>query len=293
MNQAANSHSYSAAAIRRFLLGSLQKEERTLVEQRLFEDEEFAARVRIEELALADDYTSGCLSAADRQRFHQRFLVTDDRYRALAVSRLLQTKFSARVAPRATETSKLGSWFDFRQPAWRYAFTVLLLLLVFATVRRVVKEPSLVEQLIPKRILPKSKSISQQPDEAHHPAAIPAPSHVGVEPTPPAHEFTAQTITLAEDSKADHPSIVPAAAVSKPIEIRIVLPKTQTGSLHAELLTIRGESVFATNLLAAGDGAGVTLNIPAGLLKAGDYQIRLTPTGKEANEAVSYYFRVQ
>lgn len=292
MNHPSTSQS-SSDAIRQFLLGNLQDGERALVEQRLFEDEEFEARVRIEELALADDYARQRLSAADNERFRKRFLATDDRYRALAVSRLLQTRLSTAVAPRETEKAKLGSWLDFSQPAWRYAFTVLLLLLVFATVRRVVKEPSLVRQIIPARILPKPKPIAQQPDEANHPAAVPAPSHADAEPTPPSHELRPQEVTFEANNTAAQPSIVPATAVGNGIRMRMVLRDNQTGPFHAELLTSKGESVVKADSLGVSDGASVMLDIPAGLLKPGDYQIRITPTGQEPHEAASYYFRVQ
>lgn len=293
MNYPSASQSSSDAAIREFLLGNLQDGERALVEQRLFEDEEFEARVHIEELALADDYARQRLSAADNERFRTRFLVTDDRYRAFAVSRLLRTRLSTAASPREMEKSKLGSWLDFSQPAWRYAFTVLLLLLVFATVRRVVREPALVRQIIPARILPKPKPIAQQPDEANHPAAVPAPSHADAEPTPPSHELSPQTITFGANNNAEQPSIVSATAVGNGIRMRMVLRENQTGAFDAELLTSKGESVIKADSLRVSDDASIILDIPAGLLKTGDYQIKITPAGQSPNKPVTYYFRVQ
>lgn len=292
MNHSSTSQSSSDAAIRRFLLCDLQVGERTLVEQRLFEDEEFEARVRLEELAMADDYARQRLSAADNERFRARFLVTEDRYRALAVSRALQTKLSAAVPPVKTETSKLRNWFDFSQPVWRYAFGVLLLLLVFATVRRVVNEPSLVRKIIPTRILPKTKPMAQQPDEANHPAAVPAPSHAAAEPTLPPHELIALTLTLDSNSTAEHPSMVPPTAAANIIRMRLMLPKNQTGPFHVELLTTKGEAVLNADSPGAGDGVSLNFDVPAGLLKAGDYQISVTSAGKEPREAEAYYFRV-
>lgn len=287
MNYSSTRQSSSDDAIRRFLLDDLQDGERTRVEQRLFEDEEFEARVRLEELAMADDYARKRLSAADNERFRTRFLVTEDRSRALAVSQALQTKLSA-AAPVKTETFKLRNWFDFRQPVWRYAFAALLLLIVFATVWRKVKEPpQLVKELIPKVLRPKSKPLASQPVEANHPDTTSSPDHAAPEPTPPPHS-SLLLINLDQNNSAAQPAVITAAAAANPLRFQIASGK-QAEAFHVEVLTANGASVFSSEAVKS-NNSELSFELPAGLLKSGEYQTRIS-VGKEP--VTTYYLRVE
>ena len=62
------------------------------------------------------------------------------------------------------------------------------------------------------------------------------------------------------------------------------------------MLTIDGQSVFSVESLKSGgaDGSEVYLDVPAGLLRAGAYEIKLSRVSEESAERVAtYYFRAQ
>ena len=161
-----NSAKYSDETIRSFLLGQLAADNQTFFEQRLFTDDDFESRVRLAELALTDDYARDRLSRQERDRFHKTYLVTTERKQIIGVSQALHDRFRSPNIARISLTQRLRAAFDVSQPAWRYAFAALILLLVFATVWRGIKEPQIVQQIIPKPVTPK-------------PTATPAPTRKG------------------------------------------------------------------------------------------------------------------
>src|SRR3982074_1824294 len=149
-----NSSGFSDETIRRFLLGELSESEQTLFEQHLFADAGLDARVRLAEIDLADDYAFERLSAADRVLFEERFMVTSRRRRELNVSSALRDLFSmsatAAGAEKITVAKRWRHLFGFSRPAWKIAFGVLILLILFGTVLLVVKEPRLTQQITNK-----------------------------------------------------------------------------------------------------------------------------------------------
>src|SRR5258708_28973851 len=107
------------------------------------------ARARLIELDLADDYACGRLTTSDRQLFEQRLLVTADRQRKLRVSELLRDRFSfsgatERAGRPETDrgTKRFWHFSGLDRRAWRIAFCVLILLILFRTGLLVVKGPA-------------------------------------------------------------------------------------------------------------------------------------------------------
>lgn len=281
--------SKSAVVIRDFLLGRLQGAGQTEIEERLFEDEQFEARVKLEEIALADDYARGYLSASDSERFRTRFLVSTERHRAVEVSKALRVRFATVSPARVTSTQKNKGWLGFNQAVWRYAFAALLLMLVLATVWRGVKEPTLVDRIIPKRAQPKPKPSVSQPVEASHPQVESPPAHVETSPPAPPHEVVSHALTLDQSSSAQNPALLAADVAAKTGRFDIVLPSNQAGSFQVEVSTVNGESIFKADSLAA-NGSYLSFDMPGGLLKSGDYRVKVTQAGKEVMTA---YLRVQ
>src|SRR5690242_9236057 len=80
------SHDFSNDVIRHFLLGQLIPAEQRRFEERLLGDDEFAARVRLAEIDLTDDYACRRLKTADRTLFEEYFLVSAERHRIFMVS---------------------------------------------------------------------------------------------------------------------------------------------------------------------------------------------------------------
>jgi hypothetical protein len=282
MIEPSSSKAFSDDAIRRFLLGELTVAEQGAFENRLFTDDELAARVRLGELGLADDYVRQRLMRAESLRVQERFLVTKDRQHLAAVSQALHDRF-------APPTDRIASGiFNFSHPAWRYAFAAVILIIVFATVWLGVKERRLAGPLtIPKRALPKPTA-TQSPVVAHHPAGSLAPTHQEEATPPPEHETT---LSIALDAKntVENPSEVKLLSGTASISAVISLEKNQLGSYRAEVWNSRGESVFSADGLTPSDEGKLVIDIPALDLSPGEYMIRLN--GRKDVPELQYYLR--
>ena len=299
-----NSSEFSDEAVRRFLLGELSAAEQPLFEQRLFTDAGLDARVRLAELDLADDYAYGRLNSAERELLEEKFLVSADRQCKVEVSRVLRDRFaSVAVAEgKATFVEGLRSLFGFTRPAWRIAFGVLILLILFGTVWLVIKEPRIARQ-IANRIIPRRSPPQSAPREAGHPTNTSMPEHQ-ITPSPmPIHDQTAASpvsVSIAlMPAVSPQTSEMPALNLPKGeqdvVRLQLALKPDQTGPYRAELVTIEGSSVFSAEALKPIDSrAEIDFDVPARLLKTGDYQIKLSRVdGGSKGSVASYYFRVQ
>ncbi len=300
-----NSSEFSDEAVRRFLLGRLSASEQPLFEQRLFTDNGLETRVRLAECELADDYAFEHLSTPDRRLFEQKFLVTSNRQQKLQVSEVLRDRFSAKAAgssEKSTVTERLRYLLGLDRPAWRLAFGVLILLVLFATAWLVIKERRIAGQ-IANPIIPRRSPPQSAPLKAGHPTNTSMPEHQ-ITPSPmPIHDQTDATRVVV--SIALMPGLSPQSgkmpALNLPkgeqdvVQLQLVLKPDQTGPYRAELVTSEGSSVFSTEALKPNDwGGGIDFDVPARLLKTGDYQVKLSRVdGGSKGSVVSYYFRVQ
>ncbi len=131
---------FSDEMIRSFLLGELGGEQ-SQFEERLFTDDDLATRVRLAELDLCDDYASSRISGRERQIFRERFLITGDRKQALLVSSALDDRFRT----KSTEHSlieRIRNLINVNQAVWKYAFAVLILIIVLTMALLVTKDHS-------------------------------------------------------------------------------------------------------------------------------------------------------
>jgi anti-sigma factor RsiW len=295
IDKESTSVTFSDATIRRFLLGQLKADEQSLFEGRLFADDDLEARVRLAEFDLADDFVFERLPRPDNERVRQNFLLSADRNQTLAVSQALRHHFASVARSPAAGAQKFKTLFDFNQPAWRYAFAALLLLLVFVTVWLGIKEPRLVERIIPKGAVPKPAA-TQTPQETHHPATSSSPVHVEQTPAMPAHEAIALNVLLDPETTSNEPTIVnPPQNHIGVVRFQLRLEKNQPGPYRAELLGANGDSIFSADSLEPQDGLKLNFDIPARELKTGDHQIKLSRVAANGltESVANYYFRVQ
>jgi hypothetical protein len=300
---------FSDEMIRRFLLGELNVSERPLFEQRFVTDDGLDARVHLIELDLADDYAFERLSSPDRRLFEQRFLLVSNRQYQLRVSKALRdrflpgtvTAFAARPK-RNIVAQRLGYLLGLDRPAWRIAFAVLILVILFGAVWLAIKEPRIARQ-ITNRIIPRRSGPSSAPREAGHAVNTSTPEHLTTPSPLPVHDQTASsmiaaTITL---SSAVSPQANEMPVLNLPkgdqdvVRLQLALKPDQTGPYRAELLTIERSPVLSADSLKPNDPrTGIDFDVPARLLKAGSYQVKLSQINERSRESVaSYYFRVQ
>jgi len=286
---------FSDETIRRFLLGGLDAAEQSDFEEQFLVNDELEVRVRLAEFDLTDDYAFGRLSAADQTQFEQTFPLTTERKQKLNVSTALRDRFARASVSKLPMAERLRVLVDFRKPAWRYAFAVLGLAVLMATVWLVTKEPQIVTRFLPKRVLPKPAATSS-PEKANHPSLSASPTHAQQSPQMPAHEapFASIVVLNAKSTIDKAPAVKLPHGDNEVVRLQLAIEKNQPGSYRAEVLTIAGQSIYSSDSLTSYDDLMVNLDIPARLIKPGDYQVRLTRSTNGSPEKVtSYYFRAQ
>jgi hypothetical protein len=307
-----HSQKFSDDVIRRFFLGRLSPAEQTALEEGLFTDDALEARVRQAEFDLADDYALDRLSAAERKAFAETFLLSGERKRKLKVSSALRERFAsaptvatkAKVA-KASIGERLRLLFDFNQRAWRLAFGVALLAVLAGIVWLLVKEPRIRDGIkagiFNRRAPVPTPSVPRM--AAHSNNTSSAPEH-RVTPLPmPPHEPTASpaivSVDLFSDAARDRDRI-PLVDLPKGehdiMRLLLALKLNQTRSYRADVLTVDDRIIFSSQSLQSTDtDAGkVDFDVPASLLKTGDYRVSLRRADDGSKRAVaSYYFRVR
>ena len=289
-----SSPAFSDSRIRRFLLGRLSSPEQTSLEESLFIDEELAARVRLAELDLTDDYVFARLNAADRERFERKFLVSADRRQALNVSRALRDRIgpASLTGWRAAIGDQVRLLFHPNRPVWRYAFAALILTLLIATVWLVTKEPQIALPVFTRRAPTKAKAPAKS-QEAQHSSGATSMPHQEPSPAHPVHREVGSTIVLRANDGAQ--GIDLSGNDHDTIHVQLLLESNDEGTYQSELRTIDGQSVFSAGALKQSEAdAKIDFDVPARLLKSGDYQINLSRIDNGTRKDVaSYYLRVR
>src|SRR5438105_112577 len=283
---------YSDEMIRSFLLGELGGGEQSQFEECLFTDDDLAARVRLAELELCDDYVSSRISDRVRQIFRERFLITGDRKQALLVSSALGDRFKT----KATEDSvfeRIRNLININQAVWRYAFAALVLIIVLATVLLVTKDRSRIAAWIPKRVAPRPTATAT-PQFSNHSRSPVAPAHNEQSPALPLHESLTPSVVLSSNTPIDSsPVITLAGSELDLIRLQLMLDQPAAEHYDVNVTTLAGESVFSANSLERTEDK-LLLEVPANAMGSRDYKIWLTGIdGETKRDAGIYYFRVK
>lgn len=294
---------YSDDAIRRFLLGRLSSPDQFAFERQLFSEPSLDARVRLAELDLADEYACRRISAAARDLFEEKFLVSAARRRQLEVSVALRHRFASAsvLKTKSTFIAQLRTLFRLRRPSQRLAFGLAILLVLFAATWLVIKEPRIVER-ISNKIYPRRSSPRSAPQEVHHPANTSSPEHQ-ITPAPMGvHNQTfspSVTIALVPGASSDRgniPSLTLPKGEQAIVRLQLALIPNQPGTYRTELLTVDGQTIFSAESIRTPENgsAQIDFDVPARLLTIGNYQIRLVRDNAGMKEDLGrYYFRVQ
>jgi hypothetical protein len=301
-----NSQEFSDDAIRRFLFGRLSAAEQATFEEYLFTGESLEARVRLAEFDLADDYALERLSAADRKAFEKKFLLSAERTRQLKVSTALRDRFAstttvAAPAPKGATASiseRLRFLFGLNQRAWRLAFGVAALAVLVAAAWLVLRESHLRQTINPPPIVKSSPSPSSK-RETQHPPGITSPPEHHTTPSPMPPHGTALPVIVSIDlfpGGDKLPQINLPKGEHDIVRLQLALKPNQTGTFRAQLLTADDQSIFNSQSLQTTetDAGKVDFDVPAALLKIGDYRVSLSRADDGSKRSVaSYYFRVR
>jgi hypothetical protein len=276
---------FSDAAIRRFLLGQLRGNDLSAFERALFCDSSLEQRTRLEEIALADDYATRRLRDKDLNAFIQTFRFTAARRNQIEVSMSLNECFAPRAEAHRAEKS-----LTFKHPVWRWALAAMILIMLFATVWLVMKEPQMVK--VPRRFLHSNAPVTPTPEVAHHAEHATEPgAHRDELPPAPSHEAALDVIVLDSAVSAENAPTVTLATLSDKCHLQLMLDGTSSATFLAELMTSRGELVYSQELTTAAGENRISFDVSRERLVGGDYQVRLTrePDGN----LKTYYLRVR
>lgn len=283
----------SDGTIRRFLLAQLSRGEQSAFEQALLINPQLEQRARLGEMALIDDYVLTRLKASDRERFQKEFLVTTARRRKLEVSNALRQTFAAGNVSPPARSSSAQSLFVWPTFAWRIAFGIVVLMVLFASAVVIRREPQIVNRIIPKRLRP-AAVVTPTPQTAHHATSSPeSPDHRDETAHLPAHEASPQTTVLLASSLPDDAPIVRLANNgSTLVRLELMLERNESATFSAVVTTSSGEVVYDVREISVQDRDRLGFDVPIERLKPGVFQVTLTRLTGEPSAVGTYYFRV-
>jgi hypothetical protein len=289
----------------RYLLGRLTEEEQAEVEDRAFADSDYLAALDAAEADLIDAYVRDELLRADRREFEHRFLVSPQRLRKVEFAQAL-ARVTAETAPLAPPVQQTRtSWLEFFNPirpwnpALRFAGALGAVFCVAGGTWLIVENASvrtrLAETEEARRDLEASaQSLRQELSQAQIRAAAPKPAAT------PSTPLIASLFLMAGPTRAE--SRIEQIALSRGVQIAHIEIQLDARDdyprFRAQLQTRSGREILSFAALerkGTGDAQTVSLDVPAGLLANGDYEIALTGirNGEAIQDIGFYYFRVR
>lgn len=309
------SNSNNDETIRRCLLGAGTPDELAAFEELLLLDDDMENRVRRAELELADDYSFDRLSRKDRELFAHNFLVTEERGQKLAVSQALRRALLEPEAEtsasneREIEAERKGlsphsrrfrlnpGLFRFDHPAARLLLAGAALVLFAGLLSLALKSPRVRNPEVVRQ------QTAPSPDREYaHPVSSqgPSPSVESAPPSPPPSEVVPLAkLVLQTGRHVDSQQIHFTTPVTEGdvVRLELLLGSHQSATYEAKLLTKAGEQISAVTDLRPvfeNEHAKVVWDVPAQLLKAGDYQVTLRrDSDSQTSDAGLYSFRVR
>ena len=314
--------------IARYLLGELSEEQQIEIEDRAFADKNYLASITTVENDLIDEYVRNELSGVERQRFEKRFLASAERRKRVEFARALAGVMSEEVVSKKIVVEKTSSWRDAiyafingLTPAARIAFASAVPLLLIGAGYLSIETLRLRRELTELRTanqtqrdaqqqalelerrrneelnaqLNQEKQQREQTDESLRELSE-ASDAVNPAPRPVIAALTLLPgLTRGGDNK---PSLVlPEDARLVRLQIGID-PEEQYKKFAVELRTLAGRQVWTRENLNARNRRGaraVGLTLPATVLKAGEYELRLQGVNESggAEDIGFYYFDVK
>jgi hypothetical protein len=258
---------YDEGVLRRYLLGTSDQSEQTLVEERLLRDTKFYQELLISEDEVIDEYLTNELSAVEKDHFEKNFLVTPERLQRVRFARSLSkyiqeaadTQPVASLDQEASEPSRSRSLFGFlaiQNPLARYAFVAIILLAIGGSVWFALRST--------QTTIPSGQNV------------------MAVTLTPGLTRGSGQTlIKLSRDFEI--------------LQLRLALPADEYQSYQAELVR-EGRTVLVKEDLKPEMTTGkfLILNLDPRDLRAGDYQVRVSGNlpNQPSERLQGYQFRI-
>lgn len=303
MSEAANE-----LLIRKYLLGSLEGEEREQLEERVLSDSDFRDRVLLVEESLIEDYTEGVLKETERHGFRRMFYSNPQRrIEVLVVKGLKQhaaTNWWTRLfglkdawkSHRATlasaSTSPLDSLSGFRKAAIAVALVIAVAIALFVVQRFLRSEqapPSITQEQQRHDLIERELArLNPSRESQSLPSALAATLSPGLsrgDDSQPTMEFPIVTL--------------PSGAESAQLRLLLRSSDNEYRSFQAVLTPIGARESYKVDLKPVEMSPGVPaliLTLPTQVLDDGDYSVQLSGQSAdgrtEALPGRNYYFRL-
>ncbi|MGH7596460.1 MAG: hypothetical protein ACREOI_08910 [bacterium] len=315
-----NQQEVDAKTMIEYLLGDLSEDERIQLQERFLTDNECFEQLQAVEEDLIDDYVHHKLSKADRRRFERYYLVTPARQEkvdfAVDLKKTLTVPWWQAWRPFLRDKWRAPlKFFPIPSPAVRWAFAVGVVFLflgaswlVIETTRLrgeleqfkteqlalVQREQELQAQV--NRTRDRSEQLAEQLEREKEQRAqleqqLKNPSLA--QPTVVSFVLTASLLRSAEKTKQ---LVIPRGASFVQLQLDLE-SKVDYKSYRAVLETDDGKELWSQDLPAARTtqtGRAVVLRLPALVLEAGDYLLKLNGANAAGvfEEIDEYFFRI-
>ena len=286
------SRAFQDQQIRQYLLGDIPASEESELEAAYFRDSELLARMELVRDDLADDYAAERLSAADREKFERRLLVSNEGREEFAITRALR---GAAVQP-AQQPHTI--WQLDRR--WLSLAAAVPLALATLVAWRLVSGPERADE----RPGPAQGQIGSQ-GQAANPSSPPEPAVASPQPQTPSSAGSSQpapAVTLAtliltadlERSRGVAPTLLTSTGAT---DVELVVPRTglKPGTARARVDSVEGAAVWSGSIVVPAADAPdprPRARIPVSSLAPGDYFFSI-PVATDATGGPRYYFRVR
>jgi|SRR6185369_3500998 len=321
---------FSEALLVRYLLGDLPEEERVEIEERAFQDQQTLRHIEAVESDLIDEYVRGGLPGRQRQQFEGRFFVSAERRRKVEFARALAQvapEFIVKDVRTATTPART-TWPRFIEaflrrlsPAAGYALAAAALLVVVGGAWLIAESLRLRAQLAEMRAEQQAHERQQQAlqqqvaDEQARREDLSAQlqrereqrersqqlagelqrklEESAAQPSPSAVVSLALWPGISRGGNARSKLVIPQATQRVRVQIGVE-PEDEYRSFRVELHAPGGQPIWTQANLTARrvrGGRAVMLSLPAGIFKAGEYELALKGVTAEGTaEDVGYYY---
>lgn len=271
------------SALRRFLLGDVDQEERERLESLFITDSVVKEKILAAEQDLIDDYLDGSLTSADKQRFIQQYAETPAQQRKLRIATSIKdwatTQANVSLPPGPVRQS---FWSRLRDGVWLkptvaipIAATAMVAVIALAIwlngrIERQKYQLAIQEEVVQLNV---PSSLSKVPPKMASLELRPGATRSG---------DTQNELVISRDNGI--------------AELRLVWIHKQYPRYTAVVSRVNGkQSVTIPDLQAEDDGKSIRLRLPDSFLTRGTYQVELTgiTAGGTAEISEEYRFSVR
>lgn len=274
----------SESALRQFLLGNVDEEERERLESLFVTDSVARERILAAEQDLIDDYLDGSLSSAEKQRFIERYADTPTQKRTLRIARTIKDWATAQGnVSRPVVPERRSLWNRLRDGIWLKP-SVAIPIAASAMIAIIA-----VSLWLNSRIERRNQQLAIQEEVVH----LNDPNRLREVP----QKMSSLELRPGSLRSTDAQNELVIGPDTEVAELRLLwIRKEQYPRYRAILKRVGGnDSVTISDLQAENDGRVIRLRLPDQLFTRGNYKVELI--GIQANgtngDSDEYHFNVR